>query len=67
MLESLLGGLSEGFELIDLCAYLHAESGVMGSQINAVFGEYKSAELALIILKQKLLSVMLVSESGVYA
>lgn len=67
MLESLFCGLSEWFKLVDFSAYLYAEAGVMGPQINAVFGKYKSAKLALIILEQKLLGFVLISESGMYA
>jgi hypothetical protein len=44
------GGLSKRFEFVDFCAYLYAESCVVRSQINAIFGQHQRTKFALVIL-----------------
>ena len=47
--RSNLSCLSQRFKLIYLCSHLHTDTCVMWSQVESVFGEYKSTEFALVV------------------
>lgn len=54
--------LPQRLKLIKFSPHLYGYACVVRSEVEPVFGEYEGAELALVVLKQKLLGIRFISE-----